>query len=117
MKSHTTLLAIIFGFLSIHFFYESKIILNFLILISGVSLISKSFSDWIEKIWNFISKVLSYIVPNIVLSLIFFLLLVPLSFFSKAFKSKTEYNTKNNSDTNFIISNKVYSKKFFERAW
>lgn len=117
MKSHTTLLAIIFGFLSIHFFYESKIILYFLILISGLSLISKMFSDWIEKIWNFISKVLSYIVPNIVLSLIFFMLLVPLSFLSKIFKSKTEYNIKNNSDTNFINSDKVYSKKFFERAW
>tara|TARA_B100000780_G_scaffold274102_1_gene238639 strand:+ start:160 stop:429 length:270 start_codon:yes stop_codon:yes gene_type:complete len=88
-----------------------------LILISGLSLVSKTFSDWIEKIWNFISKALSYIVPNILLSLIFFLLLVPLSFLSKVFKSKTEYNTKNNSDTNFINSNKVYSKKFFERAW
>ncbi len=78
---------------------------------------SKKISDLIEKLWFFISKILSFIVPNILLSIVFFLILTPLSIISKIFKSKTDYISKNPSKSTFINSYKKYDKKSFERAW
>ena len=36
---------------------------------------------------------------------------------AKIFKYKTEYNLRNNHKTNFVIQNKSFERKSFERAW
>tara|TARA_B100001250_G_scaffold363775_1_gene343335 strand:+ start:154 stop:507 length:354 start_codon:yes stop_codon:yes gene_type:complete len=117
MKSHTTVLAIVFGFLIINYFFNSELLLLIIVVISGMSLLSNKFSEWVEILWGFISKILSFIVPNILLSIVFFFLLTPLSVMSKIFKSQSDYKKKNNSDTTFLNRKKNYEKESFERMW
>ena len=117
MRSHSTILAIIFGFLFINLFYNSDRLILVLTFLSGICLFSERISVWIEKIWLNISKVLSYIIPNLILCIVFYFILTPFSILSKLFKSKTDFRFKNPSDTNFNITEKVYDKDSFERAW
>lgn len=117
MKSYSTILAIVFGFITINYFIKSNIIDIVIIFISGMSLLSEKFSMIIEKIWFKISWILSLIVPNIILSLIFYFFLTPISILSKLFKYKNDYKTKNTTESNFIISNRNYKKDSFEKPW
>lgn len=117
MKSHSTILSIVFGFLFLNLFFESNYILYFLIIISGASIFSNKVSDKIEQVWFFLALILSKIVPNILLILIFFLLLTPLAFLSKIFKAQTDFKKVNDSNTMFVEVNKTFSKRSYERSW
>lgn len=117
MKSHSTILSIIFGFLVINLFFNSDLLVYFLIAISGLSIFSKLFSNIVEKLWFQLAKILSKIIPSVLLGIIFFILLTPLAFLSKLFKAKTDYKSKNNSESLFTSCNKSFSKTSFERTW
>ena len=117
MKSHSTILAILFGFLTINLFLNSEVLLYVLVAISGISIFSEKFSDFIEKIWFFIAKILSKIVPNILLSIIFYFILTPLAILSRIFNAKTDFKSKNKYSTLFTDANKDFPKESFEKAW
>jgi len=117
MKSHTTILSIVFGFFVINLFVNSYIIDYCLVAVMGVSLFSESISDLIEKLWNGLAKILGYIVPTILLTIVFFLILTPLALLAKLFKSKSDYILKNRNGSIFKESNKTFSKSSFEKAW
>ena len=112
-----TLLTIIFGLLFLNYFLQNKIVFYFSLLLSGVGVFSIKGSKIIEKIWFNVAYILSQIIPNILLSLIFFFVLTPLAILSKLFNSKSEYLSINNQDTTFKSQNKAFDKKSFERAW
>ena len=116
-NSHTTILSIVFGFLIINLFLEFKYITYILIFVSGISLFSENFSLFIDKIWFGLAKILSLIVPNILLSVVFYCILTPLSFLSKIFKSNSDFKLKNQNDSNFYFKNKSFSKKSFEKPY
>lgn len=117
MKSHSTVLSIVFGFLVINIFLNSSVLLYSLIIISGLSILSTPFSNIIEKIWFSIALILSKIVPNVLLSIIFYFLLTPLAFMSKIFKAQNDFNIKNNSSSFFINVDKEFCKDSFRRGW
>ena len=112
-----TLLTIIFGLLLFYNFTENKTFFYVSLVVSGVGVFSLKSSILIEKIWFKISFVLSQIIPNILLSFIFFLILTPIAFLSKLFNSKTDFSSKNNQNSTFKIQKKSFDKKSFERAW
>lgn len=117
LQSHTAILSIVFGFLIINFFLESEIITYSLLILIAGSLFSEKFSDFIEIIWNRIALILSYIVPNILLILVFYCVLTPLALLAKLFKSETDYLTKNKTTSNFRNSTREFNKQFFEKTW
>ncbi|MBH45889.1 MAG: hypothetical protein CMC93_04665 [Flavobacteriaceae bacterium] len=112
-----TILTIVFGLLFFNLFLENKIILYISIFLSGLGVFSTKISRIVEKIWFKLSFILSQIIPNVLLSLIFFLILTPIAFLSKLFNSQTYFHKTNNTKTTFIDQNKSFDKKSFERAW
>lgn len=117
MKSHSTILSIVFGFLVINLFIDSDLLIYIIILVSGLSIFSKYFSDFVEGLWFNLAKILSKIIPSLLLSIVFFILLTPLAYLSKLFNAKTDYRSKNNLDSVFIDCNKNFSKESFEKPW
>jgi phage-related protein len=117
MKSHTTILSIVFGFFVLNLILDSLIINYCLIGLMAVSLISETISNFIEKIWNGLAQLLSYIVPNLLLTLVFFLLLTPLALLAKLFNSESDYLIKNRKGSIFRDPQKSISKDSFEKAW
>tara|TARA_B110000003_G_scaffold28706_1_gene27096 strand:- start:343 stop:696 length:354 start_codon:yes stop_codon:yes gene_type:complete len=117
MHHHSTILAITFGFLVINLFVNSQTLLYFIIIISGLSLLFSTVSIIIESIWLKLALLLSKIVPNILLSVVFFLILTPLSILSKMFKAKTDFISINNQKTIFKTETREFKKDSFKKTW
>ena len=119
IKSNPSLsvLTIVFGLLVFNYFFENKNIFYVVLIISGLGVFSLKISSIIEKIWFKISFILSQIIPNILLTVIFFLTLTPIAVLSKLFRAKTDFNLKNDQLSMFIKKNKKFNKESFERAW
>ncbi|MBK78553.1 MAG: hypothetical protein CMC88_05660 [Flavobacteriaceae bacterium] len=114
---YLTSLTIVFGLLFFNIFFENKILFYITIVISGLSIFWLKFSILIERCWFKVAYLLSQIIPNILLTLIFFLLLTPLSILSKIFGSKTNFKSINNNNSVFKLIDKSFNKKSFERTW
>ena len=112
-----TLLTIVFGLLVFNYFLKYKNIFYLTLILSGLGVFSSKISFIIEKIWFKISSILSQFIPNILLTVVFFLILTPVALVSKIFKSQTDFNSKNNQISTFKIQKKSFVKESFERAW
>ena len=112
-----TILSIVFGLLMINFFIDIQEIYYLCLIISGLGILSLRISRIIENMWFRLSIILSQIIPNILLSIIFFLILTPLAFLSKLFNSKSDFKIRNNQKSFFIQKNKTFDKESFKKAW
>jgi hypothetical protein len=119
MKSNPskTVLTISVGFLFIYLFgkLDWALWVSFGIGLTGV--LSDFLSTYIEKLWMKLAFVLSKIVPNIVLGLIFFALLLPISLLSKVFRKQDILKLKNSSNTVYTLKPGAYDKAHFENMW
>lgn len=101
----------------LNLFINSVYINHALAGLIGLSLLSLKFSSYVEYLWGKLAFLLSQIIPNILLLIIFYFFLTPIALTSKLFKAKTEYKSVNDCDSFFIDVNKSFSRKSFERGW
>lgn len=74
-------------------------------------------ADKINWLWMKLTWVLSLIVPNILMSLVFYLILFPFALISRVFGKKDTLNLQNRSDSVFKDYNKDFDPKSFENPW
>lgn len=100
-------------------YWQSKInwLLAAAIIIGVIGILSESLSRWIEIAWMKLAYILSLIVPNIILGIVFFLFLLPLSLLSKLFRKEDTLVLKNNISSVYKTKNKEYDKAHFENMW
>ncbi len=114
---HATVLVICTGFLILYNVYHSKWLLITAIFIGLVASISSYIAQKIAIIWMKIAEILGLIMPNILLTAVFFLILTPLGLISRLL-SKTDPLSMKNSRGSFF---KDYQKKidagYFENPW
>ena len=114
---YLTILSIVFGLLIFFLFIENKYILYLTIILSAFSIFSLSFSKLIENIWFKLSLGLSKIIPNILLTIIYYFLLTPIGIIVKIFNNKNEFIFKNQKNSTFKNQSKSFEKESFKRAW
>jgi hypothetical protein len=114
-----TILTISVGFLVIYFLTKSSQVwfLYISVFVGVIGVVSDTLSKYIEWLWLKIGLILSYIVPNIMMGIIFFLILFPISLLSKVFRKKDVLRLKNNSDSVYSEVNREYDKSHFENMW
>ena len=117
LKAKSTILVIVVGFIIIYTYSKNFNFLKVSIIIGLLSVISDKASLLIDKIWFKISYILGLIVPNILLGLIFYLILFPISLLSRIFGNKDALNLKNNTKTLFINKNSIFKAKSFQQPW
>jgi hypothetical protein len=78
---------------------------------------SNYLSTKIDFLWMKLTWFLSLIVPNVLLSIIFFLLLFPIALLARMFGKNDPLNLKNKNDSNFKNSNSQLDKDSFEKPW
>jgi len=115
-SSKSTIIVISTGFLILYliFSWHWAIIVSLVVGVIGIA--SPFLSKKIEWLWMKLSKLLGYIVPNILLSLVFYLLLFPISLLYKLFVNDP-LMLSNKYKTYFIDINKKMDKKSFEKIW
>ena len=114
---YLTIITIIFGLLLINLYVDNKLIIYLCLFLSAMAVFSLKFTKVIETIWIKLSFLLSQIIPNILLTIIFFFILTPTALLSKLFKAKSEFSSKNNKKSFFIILKKSFKKDSFKKAW
>jgi hypothetical protein len=114
--SKSTILVICVGFIVVYLAFHWKWAIYTSLAIGVLAIASTFLSQKIEWAWNKLSLILGYIVPNILLSLIFFLFLLPVSLIAKIFNKDTLMRSKK-YNTYFIDVNKAMDKSSFEKTW
>ena len=114
--SKSTILVISMGLLVFYlvFAWQWAVIASLIIGVTGI--LSSYLSKKIEWGWMKVAKVLEYIVPNILLSIVFFLVLFPISMLFKLF-NKDQLMLSEKYKSYFIDINKEMDKKSFEKTW
>lgn len=114
---HKTLLTICTGLILMFLILKVKWLLTiaFFIGVAGIS------SDWlagkINWIWMKISWLLSLIMPNVILTIIFYLFLTPIAFLNKLFGKKDPLMLKKQSGSLYRSYQKVFDQAYFEKHW
>jgi len=114
--SKSTILIISMGFLVLHllFGWQWAVILSLLTGLVGI--ISSAVSKKIEWAWMKLARILSHIIPSILLGVVFYLFLFPISLISKLFtKDPLMLSMKYNSY--FVNIEKEFEKKSMEKLW
>lgn len=110
----TDCLVIVTGLIILYFIFEEFILLYIASGIGVLSFLSKKIAGFISYIWNTIALIIGFFVSRILLGIIYFLMLFPLSIGYRLFsKNKSLSNKKSNSY--WII--KDNSKFSFKKLW
>lgn len=114
--SKSTMLIISMGCLILYllFLWQWAVFVSLLVGVIGIT--SNFLSKKIEWGWMMLAKVMGYVVPNILLSIVFYLVLFPLSLLSRLFR-KDPLMLSNKHKTYFIDIGKEMNKESFEKIW
>jgi hypothetical protein len=111
-----TILVITMGFVLIGFFTKANWPYYLSFSIGSISLISDRIALFIVNIWFGLAKILGFINSRILLTIIYYFFLVPLSLISRLSKSRT-LDLKKDQMSYFITRNHQYVKSDFEKPW
>ena len=112
-----TVLTITVGFLIIYMIFHQKWALNLAAIIGLIGVLSTFFSEKIEWLWMKIGWIMSLIIPKILLSAIFYLILFPLAVVSNFFRGNDPLMLKNKTNSTFRNMQKEFDKAGFENPW
>ena len=110
------MLIISMGFLVLYLIKEWHWAVIVSLSVGIIGIISPFLSRKIEWGWMKLGKLLGYIVPNILLSIVFYLVLFPLSLLSRIF-SKDPLMLSKDHETYFVDVEKEMDRKDFEKIW
>ena len=112
-----TMLTISVGFTLIYLLSGWRWILIASFLIGLIGVLSESLSKLVSALWMKLAWVLSLIVPNILLGLIYYLFLLPVSLCYKVFRKEDPLRLRNDHDSTFKDRDQLFNPQFFEKPW
>ncbi|NBR14671.1 MAG: hypothetical protein EBQ94_12190 [Flavobacteriales bacterium] len=116
-KSYSTVLTLVLACIFIFLVNENTYWLYAGLSIGVSSVFSMFVASKIDFIWMKLSFVLSKIVPNILLAIVYFLCLVPIAILSRMFAKKDMMMLKNKSNSLFVNTTENFDKTYFEKPW
>src|SRR5689334_4912420 len=114
--SSTTMLVISMGFLGLYLIFAWKWAVFVSLAVGLTGILSDVLSKKIEWAWMKLSRILSYIVPSILLGLLFYLFLFPLSLLSKLF-TKDPLMLSDKYSSYFVNVERKIDKASMEKPW
>jgi len=114
--SKSTILIISMGFLILYLIFAWQWAIIVSLTVGVIGILSSYLSRKIEWVWMKFAQLLEYIIPNILLSIVFFLILFPISLFSKLFH-KDPLMLSKKYKSYFIDINHEMDKNSFEKIW
>ncbi|RAI85538.1 hypothetical protein [Algoriphagus yeomjeoni] len=112
-----TVLVICTGLILVYFIFSLKWILFVAFGIGILSILSEWISKKIEWVWFQLTKLLSMIVPNILLGAIFYLFLTPIAFLANLFSKSDPLLIKRPAHTAYKEVNKQFKAEDLKNPW
>ena len=107
----TLILACLLGALYFQIIWLIKVA----ILLALLALISDTLTVYIHRGWMYLAKILGYIVPNILMGLLFYLVLTPVGILSRI--GKNTMGIKKSNESMFKTVNRKYEASMLEKMW
>jgi hypothetical protein len=112
-----TMLTITTGFLILYLVFDRR----WMLIVAAGTGLSGILSAWLSKkiefLWMKLTFILSLIVPNIILALIFFIFLLPVAILSRLFRKKDFMQIRRGRSTYFTERKVNFTPEFFENPW
>ncbi len=112
----TTILVIVLGLLVLSFIFKAEILVKIATGIGILALVFPVIGQWIEFIWMKIAEVLGWINTRVLLGVVFFIVLFPISILYRL-TSKDLLRLKKPQGSVFFSRDHIYSKEDFENIW
>ena len=87
------------------------------VIVGVLGILSVKLSKLIDYFWMKLAWLLSLIIPNILLGLIFYLFLFPIAILSRVFGKTDSLQLKNKSNSLWVNRDDVIDKLSFEKTW
>lgn len=117
MNNYKTSLTIVIGFLLLSNYFHYKPLQILAIIIGIIGILSEKANGKIIWTWNKIAQTLGLIMPNVLLTIVFYLFLTPLAFLNKLNRKKNPLQLINKTDSTFITHRKEFSTDSLEKIW
>ena len=115
-----TILTITVGFIVVFLITKTQVFLTIALVVGLIGMFSTFLSEKINFLWMKLTQLLSLIVPNILLSVVFYLFLFPMALLSRVFGKKNEAFSPIPGlveGSMFEETNKEFTKESFENIW
>ena len=112
-----TILIIVLGFMVIYLITKWQGWLNIALILGLAGAFSGYLAKKIDFLWMKLSWLLGLIIPNILLSVLFYLILTPLALLSRIGKGKNALSLKNTQSSLFKEHAREFDKVSFEKPW
>lgn len=112
-----TMLTITTGFLVMFVVLKYPWMLKVAVICGLIGVLSTWLSTKIEWAWMKLIDVLGYIMPNVILTLVFYIFLFPFAILARAFGNSDALKLKNKAPSVYRDSNKHFDANSFERPW
>ena len=117
-NKYLVILIIVTGLIGLYFLFKIDILLPIALGIAIISIISSYIAEKIVWAWDKIALILGTINSKILLTVIFYLFLVPIALFSRIFKKKDELMLKKkNKGSYYKERNYTYTKDDLENVF
>lgn len=115
-KSRIDALVITVGFLGIYLFYRMDWLLYVSFSIGILSVISEKWNGFVSAVWNSLTQLLGRIIPSMLLAVVYFLVLTPISFAYRLMAGDS-MNLKEGKSSQFENVDKEFAPSDFEKTW
>lgn len=112
-----TVLIITIGFGILFLLTKHNWMLYVALSVGALGAMSTFLAEKIDWIWTKIGWILSKIVPNIIMTVVFYVVLTPTAFLSRLFGKKDPMDLKNSAASLFKTKGTTFSKESFEKPW
>lgn len=112
-----TILTIIVGLLIVYYFFRHEWLLILMICIGVLSAFSAWIRYYIDHIWMKLAKLLGLVIPNILLGMVFFILILPIALLARTFRKKSPVVLRKPMTTLFLMTRKEFLAQSFEKPW
>lgn len=116
-KTYETILVISTGFVILYILTKAIPFIAVALAISVLSLMSFYIADKINWLWMKLSEGMGYISSKLILSIVFFLLLLPISLIYKIFNKDTLNIRKRDRLSNYVERYHKYTAEEMENVW
>ena len=112
-----TVLVITIGFLVIYYFTGWQWTIITAMLVGAAGVFSNRLSQLIHRVWMKIALILGVIIPNILLTIIFYLVLLPVALLARVFRKEQPLILDNRPDSMFREMKRRFVKEDFNKPW
>ncbi len=117
MNNYKSTLTIVIGFTLLSNYFNSKPLLILSIAIGLIAILSEKANDKIIWGWTKLTEILGMIMPNVLLTFVYYFFLTPLAFINKLNRNKNPLQLINNSNSTFITMKKEFTNENLKKIW